>query len=204
MLAFWSMNAAAVSASFALDCHPRTPSSALRGVDVTVGESASGSLTLMFGLAGDLSGLRIPDSRPSRRAGDLWRHTCLEVFVMGGEGPGYREFNFSPSGEWMAYDFHAYRDGGALEVDLQPGIRVRKTGDRLELDAEIRRDFLPSDRPLRLGLSAVVEDARGALSYWALQHPPGKPDFHHTDGFALEMESTRLREHKDPVDGVWP
>jgi hypothetical protein len=198
------MNAAAVSASFALARHPQTPSSALRGVDVTVGESDSGSLTLMFGLAGDLSGLRTPDPRPSRRASDLWRHTCLEIFVMAGNGPGYREFNFSPSGEWMVYDFRAYRDGGVLEVDLQPGIRVRKTERRLELDAEIRRDFLPPDHLLRLGVSAVVEDVRGALSYWALKHPPGKPDFHHADAFAFEMELTRLREHEHRVDGVSP
>jgi hypothetical protein len=28
----------------------------------------------------------------------------------------------------------------------------------------------------------------GALSYWALRHPPGKPDFHHPAGFALELD----------------
>ena len=197
------MNAAAVPASLTLHCHPQTPSGALRGVDVMVGESASGSLALMFSLVGDLFRLRIPDSRPPRRARDLWRHTCFEIFVMAGDGSGYREFNFSPSGEWTVYDFRGYRDGGELAVDLQPGIRVRKSENRLQLNAEIRRDLLPSERLLRVGLSAVVEDADGMVSYWALRHPPGKPDFHHTDAFAFEMEWTSLREHKDPVDGVW-
>ncbi|MBI3061386.1 MAG: hypothetical protein HYY83_05345 [Deltaproteobacteria bacterium] len=28
----------------------------------------------------------------------------------------------------------------------------------------------------------------GTISYWALKHPPGKPDFHHPDAFALEIE----------------
>jgi hypothetical protein len=46
---------------------------------------------------------------------------------------------------------------------------------------------MPHDAPWRLGLSAVIEDTRGSLSYWALAHPPGKPDFHHADGFALEL-----------------
>jgi hypothetical protein len=36
-------------------------------------------------------------------------------------------------------------------------------------------------------VSAVVETLDGALSYWALRHPPGKPDFHHADSFALEL-----------------
>ena len=106
---------------------------------------------------------------------------------MAGKVPGYREFNFSPSSEWAAYAFSGYRKGGELGVELAPGTVMHRTGDRLELDAEIRRDFLPPGRSLRLGLSAVLEDADGVLSYWALQHPPGKPDFHHTDAFALQL-----------------
>jgi len=106
---------------------------------------------------------------------------------MVGEGPEYREFNFSPSGEWAAYAFHSYRNGGVLEHELCPGIIVRKTMDRLELAAEISRDLLSHGGPLRLGLSAVVEDVDGILSYWALSHPAGKPDFHHADAFALQM-----------------
>ena len=109
---------------------------------------------------------------------------------MKGEGPEYREFNFSPSGEWAVYDFRAYRNGGVLENELAPGIVVQKTVDRLELGAEIGQDLLPHDRPLRLGLSAVVEDAAGKLSYWALRHPPGKPDFHHADAFTILLEKS--------------
>ena len=171
-----------------LTCHPQTPSQAIRSIDVVAGGAASGILSLAFVLDGDLSGLRIPESRSSRRAGDLWRHTCFEVFVLAEDGPGYREFNFSPSGEWAAYAFRGYRDGGELDIDLSPGIVVRRTMNRLELDAKICQDFLPPGRPLWLGLSAVVEDADGVLSYWALRHPPGKPDFHHADAFALQLE----------------
>jgi len=36
-------------------------------------------------------------------------------------------------------------------------------------------------------LTAVVECVDGALSYWALRHAAGKPDFHHPDTFALEI-----------------
>jgi hypothetical protein len=25
------------------------------------------------------------------------------------------------------------------------------------------------------------------MSYWSLEHPPGKPDFHHPDGFTMEL-----------------
>jgi hypothetical protein len=53
-------------------------------------------------------------------------------------------------------------------------------------------DCLQAKQPgarLSVALSAVIEDNRGMLSYWALKHPPGKPDFHHRDGFALEIEA---------------
>jgi hypothetical protein len=33
----------------------------------------------------------------------------------------------------------------------------------------------------------VIEDTSGHKSYWALAHPPGKADFHHSDSFALEF-----------------
>jgi hypothetical protein len=60
----------------------------------------------------------------------------------------------------------------------------------LELHTVIRLDRLSRIQPgsiLQIGLSAVVEDINERLSYWALRHPPGKPDFHHPDNFALEI-----------------
>jgi hypothetical protein len=43
-------------------------------------------------------------------------------------------------------------------------------------------------RSIRLGLSALVEAIDGELSYWALRHLPGKPDFHHVDAFDLQLD----------------
>jgi hypothetical protein len=187
MLALSFMNAIADSVSLTLACHPETPSRAIQGIEALVGTAPGHILTLAFTLEGDIASLRIPEHGPCRRAGGLWRHTCFEVFAMPEGGPGYREFNFSPSGEWAAYAFRGYREGGEPGVEFNPGIVVRKSMNRLELDAEICRDSLPPGSAQRLGLSAVVEDADGLLSYWALQHPPGKPDFHHTDAFALQL-----------------
>jgi hypothetical protein len=33
-----------------------------------------------------------------------------------------------------------------------------------------------------------MEERDGRLSYWSLEHAPGRPDFHHPRGFALELE----------------
>jgi tRNA modification GTPase len=58
----------------------------------------------------------------------------------------------------------------------------------LELEALIA---LGEEARLSLALSSVVESAQGELSYWALRHPAGKPDFHHPDSFALELDEVR-------------
>jgi hypothetical protein len=175
-----------------LACHPRTPDRVIRAVEVAAGGTAGGGLALSFALEGDLTAVRIPEPRSSRRADGLWRHTCFEAFVMAGEGPGYREFNFSPSGEWALTVFRGYRDAAEPAAVPAPVITVRRRGERLALDAEIRTEWLPPGRSLRLGLSAVVEDAHGELTYWALRHPAGQPDFHHSDAFALPLESPSM------------
>jgi hypothetical protein len=74
-----------------------------------------------------------------------------------------------------------------------PAIEVRSGPDSYTLQASLELDRLQDlsrEASWRLGLSAVIEDISGGMSYWALAHPPGRPDFHHADGFALEFSPT--------------
>jgi len=143
-------------------------------------------------LEGNLGRLRIAQPREPRRAGKLWEHTCCEIFIGRKDLPAYHEFNLAPSGEWAAYAFTGYRNGVPLaDEELDPRIAVRRAAGQLEIEARIRLDRLGYDGSLAIGLSAVVEDENGALSYWALSHPPGKPDFHHREAFALQLDEAR-------------
>jgi hypothetical protein len=176
-----------------LTCHPETPAAAVRGIEARVSWTGDEALALTYLLKGDLSRLRIPQFRRPRRSDRLWEHTCFEAFLGVKGKPEYYEFDFAPSGEWSAYAFRSYRDGAPLEAKRPaPGITVRSSPDSLALDVVIRADQLPIIAPraqLRLALSAVVENDSGVLSCWALKHPLGKPDFHHSDAFALEIEA---------------
>jgi hypothetical protein len=42
-----------------------------------------------------------------------------------------------------------------------------------------------------MGISAILVERDGRKSYWALAHPPGEPDFHHPDCFALELPAAK-------------
>jgi hypothetical protein len=170
--------------SAALARHPAAPCDALRGIWVSL-ERKSGNLQVAYVLEGEIDRLRIPPPRPPRAAERLWQHTCCELFVAQAP-PGYREFNFSPSCEWAAYAFAGYRDGKPLTI-ANPGIVVKRTAGRLELSATVPT----GGARIKLGLSAVIEDETGTLSYWALRHAGGKPDFHHPDAFALELDEAR-------------
>jgi hypothetical protein len=170
--------------SAALERHPASPCAALLRIDATVARMPDGSLRVTYCLVGDLDRVRIPPPRAPHAAERLWQHTCCELFVADPDGPGYREFNFSPSGEWAAYRFTRYREGAPFET-ADPEIRVQRAAGSLELSARVHQ------KAMRVGLSAVVEQTDGTLSYWALRHPPGKPDFHHRDAFALELDEVR-------------
>jgi len=174
----------------ALHSHPHAAAPALRiaAAAITV---PGGRLGLRYRIDGDIARLRLPSPQPPGPADGLWAHTCFELFVAETGADAYREFNFSPSGQWAAYRFRAYRERDVADEALEalgdaPRVTLRSNDTTLELDAVVPSSRLPpSARSLRLGLTAVVEDTDGVLSYWALRHPGARPDFHHCDGFVL-------------------
>jgi len=168
-----------------------THAAAVQRLEARVGHVNLGTLAFSFLAEGSIAALVIPSSRSPNRADRLWEHTCFEAFIRADDDPAYYEFNFSPAGEWAAYSFRGYRDGGPLQDEsCSPEIVVRRTADKLELNAVVHLDHFLAIRhgsPFRIGLSAVIEASDGTLSYWALKHPAAKPDFHHPDSFALDL-----------------
>jgi hypothetical protein len=166
-------------------------SNAIRGAEVRVRKRESDTLVFQYVLRAEMPRIRVPSAQPPSRADELWKHTCFEAFIAVTGVPGYYELNFSPSRRWAVYRFSGYREGmSPTNVTVPPALDVRSFDDRLELDAAVRVPDLigqQAGRMLKLALTTVVEDDSGTLSYWALKHAPGKPDFHHPDGFVLEL-----------------
>ena len=179
------------SANFVpLLCHPATPAPPINRIDASLVWLADDSIAFRYCLRGDMARLRIPAERSRERTSLLWEHTCFEVFVgLDGE-ENYREFNFSPSAQWAAFDFTAYRQRSAEDPVIDtPQISTRLTDGRLELEAVVKLHDLPmatSGNFWSVGLSAVVETVDTvdvSHSYWAPHHPSPRPVFHHAAGF---------------------
>ena len=175
--------------------HPQSAAGCVDRIDARVARSA-GALAFGYRVLGDLSRIRVPQPRSARRAEELWRHTCFEAFVSANDSGPYYEFNFSPSGEWAVYSFRGYRDRAPLLDVEAPEIGFRHNATLFEFDARVAVQTLAALRApqLKIGLAAVIEEKEGVRHYWALRHPPGKPDFHHADNFMLELSSANGTE----------
>jgi hypothetical protein len=152
--------------------HPDTPPGAIHTIDAELRRIPGGAVA-QFRAIGDVSKLVIPGPVPPERTDGLWKSTCFEIFVAGSGGK-YSEYNLAPSGAWAAYEFEAYRQGMR---SLEAGIEIHSSHNHksLEVIAKIESDFpLPS----HVGMTAVIEEADGAIRYWSTGFAPGKPDFH--------------------------
>lgn len=159
----------------------------VRRIQASVSLLEAGRLSLTFTVTGGIDELLIPRTTLPERTDRLWEHTCCEAFLAAPGVEGYLELNLSPSTAWAAYAFQHYREGMQTAGESAPRIRVQETPDRLEVQAQLALDRAWTGKPVRLGLAMVLETRGGALSYWALRHPEGRPDFHHPDGFTLEL-----------------
>jgi hypothetical protein len=175
-----------------LKLHADSRCDAVSHIEVEVMRSRSAQLRLRYVVTGRIGGLRVPQvATTPGRADRLWEHTCFEVFLAPAPLVSYYEFNFAPSMQWAGYRFNSHRRGRTNITEVTaPEIAVQPSAERYQLEAAVELERvagLPRDATWLLGLSVIIEETSGSLSYWALAHPVGKADFHHADCFARQL-----------------
>jgi hypothetical protein len=174
-----------------LSAHPSTQCDSVQRLDVRLSFQSPDVVTLCYTLRGDMSRIRVGAEGTPGSADGLWKHTCFEAFIRPGESSGYYEFNFSPTRQWAVYRFDSYRQGMTpMDLANPPIISTRRATDQMVLQATVPLPFSADSgaaRHTKLALTAVIEEESGRLCYWSGRHPQGKPDFHHSDGFAFEL-----------------
>lgn len=182
-----------------LAAHPANPARFHQRIEATLAHGADGSLRIAYAVHGLNLDLRVPTPHAPAPADALWRTTCCEIFLGAVGQSGYREFNFSPSGQWASYDFADTRlRAPAPFACPAPEISFTRSEDLLSLTANLPKHALPKTDTLRIAIAAILEANDGSLAYWALAHAPGKPDFHHHAGFVLSLGTLGFRPSQWP------
>ncbi len=177
---------------FELICHPSAPPLAIRSVTARLIDLANSHwLGLRWRVEGS-GKVVLPLLAGRKRRDNLWQRTCFELFLKPSGEAGYSEFNFSPSESWAAYDFAGQRtDRRDRAMALPPKCVARVGGDVLIFDAHVPRQSLPHF-PAAMGITAVIEEEGGTLSYWSLKHSGNRPDFHDPACFTATLAAPHI------------
>ena len=183
--------------------HRDNPARFHQHIDATLTARPDGALQATYAIHGLNLDLRVPTPHFPAPADALWRTTCCELFIGAPDRPNYREFNFSPSGQWAVHDFHDTREQApTIAACPPPDIQTRREEDLLRLDVTLAKMALhavaPGSGSLCIALTVILEANDGSIAHWALAHPPGRPDFHHPTGFALSLGPTGFRPTQWP------
>ena len=123
-----------------------------------------------------------PEELSGLRKHRLWEETCFEVFFETENGR-YVEVNVTPNHDWNVYEFESYRGKASTwELDLLPLVTTKAIGKQKILEFRLEKKLLP-EKILRTGLSVILKEKSGVLSYWAIRHLPEKPDFHRMENW---------------------
>lgn len=163
--------------TYPLAAHPDHPPASVTQVEARIIGRDDNWLRVRWRIEGSQR-LVVPSFAGKGRADGLWHATCFELFLKPEGGAPYLEINLSPSERWNAYDFAAYRwDMQERPFPREPECTLRLGSSFAIFDAAIPVGGLPGAE-CAMGLSAVIEEEGGVMSYWALAHPDAKPDFH--------------------------
>jgi hypothetical protein len=182
-----------------LAAHGDNPPGFHHHIEATLTVGTDGALDVVFAIHGMNLDLRVPTPHAPAPADALWKTTCCELFLGAVGRNDYREFNFSPSGQWAAYDFADTRRRVPGPVDCPaPTSRFERDTDHMKLAVALPRAAQPGAETLRIAVSTILEAEGGRHGYWALVHPPGRPDFHHPSAFALHLDPAGFHPERHP------
>ncbi len=189
---------------------PKSPLNFQTAIHLTASQ-ASSSLKICYSLKGAVESLLLPpmQTKPvahgplQGRAHELWKNTCFEWFIGLKNSPQYWEFNLSQQGYWNFYELQSYRSE-LRESDLCTPTKFKcstamedksnSTDSSLDVEVDINLNNLLQKYPSLieegiLAITGVIRWNDGNVSYYSLQHPKDKPDFHHRDGFQIELSN---------------
>jgi len=183
--------------------HPDMPPRMVQSVTCSLSWQDPGHWVASFIVGAPPEALALPAAVFPARADGLWQRTCFELFLRDPGTGGYLEFNFSPSGEWAAYQFDGYRTGMRALSLADPWI------------TSTRREQFDAGMGARLAAIALDPASIGTMLSIPMPAPPEAPapnqyaliahleDVGLADAPFRELAITAVIEESDGTKSYW-
>jgi len=137
-------------------------------------------ITVEYKICGELKNYHIERISKKQRANELWKATCLELFISPKRDLNYWELNISPSKKWNVYAFDSYKKNMREEMRISSPI--------LKIDSKERYYFISCEFNLqienlhleqsRFNLAVILLDTHGMRHFYTINKKESVVDFH--------------------------
>ena len=136
-----------------------------------------------YKVTGELNNYIFEEASKQKRANELWKSTCFELFIAPKEKLNYWELNISPSTKWNLYTFDNYKELMREEKNISiPNIEITQREDGYILSCEVYFDieeFSPKDN--NFNLAVILLDKKEVRHFYSINRKDGVVNFHDRD-----------------------
>jgi hypothetical protein len=146
-------------------------------------ELTSNKLSITFNIIGKLDKYIFPKKLKLKRADELWKATCFELFLAN-DDEVYYELNFSPSLEWNFYVLDTYRtEPKELEFKEEPHIGFSHKNNEFNIVFELEANAINFKNFKYYNLATILLSKERRRTFWSVKHLNTQPDFHAKNSF---------------------
>ncbi len=147
---------------------------------------SQGKISLHFKIIGTLKNYQFPQRDKPKRANELWKATCFELFLANSKTKTYYEINISAILHWNIYRLETYRaEPKELIVSSKPFIMVKEDEQSYEIDFELECKELDLTEFDQYNLAVILLNKQNERDFWAVNPVGDSLDFHDRGGFVF-------------------
>lgn len=149
-------------------------------------EFKNNKITLEYQVLGHMAHYHFPKPTKQKRANNLWLDSSFELFLAPKNRTSYYEINVSPSTQWNAYMFQAYKqEMKESTIFSTPSIKILHLEEEYSFSFEmaVQEGFL--SQKLEINLAVILLGNDGVRNFYSLVKGEGMPDFHDREGFVV-------------------
>ena len=141
-------------------------------------------ISLHFKISGALTNYQFPKKEKLKRANELWKATCFELFLANSKTQSYYEINISPTLHWNIYYLDTYRaEPKEVIVSSEPLIKIREDKQSYEIDFELKCEALDLEEFDQYNLAVILLNVENERKFWVVNPVGESPDFHNRGSF---------------------